>query len=110
MMSKCPQVRHRSCWSRRGVKISTDQKVGGSRPSERATVSPVRRPGHLSSGSSFSSSGRILAVPASVSRPSSRRSAYLSMSPGWGSMAKTAEEAEAEIAHLNQTFGQVSLG
>ena len=24
-------------------------------------------------------------------------------------MAKTAEEAEAEIAHLNQTYGQVSL-
>ena len=29
---------------------------------------------------------------------------------GWGSMAKTAEEAEAAIAHLNQTYGQVPLG
>ena len=27
---------------------------------------------------------------------------------GWGSIAKTSEEAEAVIAHLNQTYGQVS--
>jgi hypothetical protein len=46
--------------------LTTDQKVGGSSPSERATVSAGRRPGHHSPGSSSSSSGRILAVPASV--------------------------------------------
>jgi hypothetical protein len=56
---------------------TTDQKVGGSSPSECATVSAGRRPGSESSGSSFSSSGRILAVPASVAAWS-RRSACAS--------------------------------
>jgi hypothetical protein len=43
---------------------STDQKVGGSSPSERATVSPGQRHHALSPGTS-SSSGRILAASAS---------------------------------------------
>ena len=46
-----PDVRHET----------TDQKVGGSSPSERATVSAGRRPGHDSSGSFSSSSGLVLA-------------------------------------------------
>jgi len=28
MLSKCSQVSPHACWSRQGVKISTDQKVG----------------------------------------------------------------------------------
>jgi hypothetical protein len=46
---------------------TTDQKVGGSSPSERAseraTVLPATRPGHDSSGPSFSSAGHVLAIP-----------------------------------------------
>src|SRR5215469_6284274 len=52
--------------------IATDQKVGGSSPSERAHVFPGRRASHSSSCSSAPSSGLILALSASPAALSSR--------------------------------------
>ena len=51
---------------------TTDQKVGGSSPSERATISPAQHPGSSGSGSPVSSSGRILAASPSLAASSSR--------------------------------------
>ena len=45
--------------------LTTDQKVGGSSPSERATESPGRSAGHSSPFSSSPSSGLISALPMS---------------------------------------------
>jgi hypothetical protein len=52
--------------------ISTDQKVGGSSPSERANVFPGQHHGHLVTPEPSPSSGLILAVPASLAVLSSR--------------------------------------
>src|SRR5215472_6520169 len=63
--------------------LTTDQKVGGSSPSERAHVPAGHDPDSAASPSSVLSSGLVLALPVASAAASSRRSAYLSMSPGY---------------------------
>jgi hypothetical protein len=52
--------------------LATDQKVGGSSPSERATETPGHNDRHVVSDLSASSSGRILAASSLVAAWSSR--------------------------------------
>ena len=81
--------------------LATDQKVGGSSPSERATETPGQNDPHVVTDLSMSSSGRFLA--ASSARPE-ERAANLTNRVVTRSLQKCVADASVDLAYLDPSF------